>query len=131
MQPTVIVLGASADRSKFGNKAVRAFAHRGWRVIPVNPRGGEIEGLPVVTNLTEVPQAANVTPPVDAITVYLPPGRSIPLLPAMAALQPKTIWFNPGAESRELLDAAAKLGLPVTAACSIVAIGLSPSQFPD
>ena len=43
--PTVAILGASADRSKFGNKAVRAFLARGYTVYPVNPKGGEIEGL--------------------------------------------------------------------------------------
>ena len=41
---TVAVIGASADRSKFGNKAVRAFRAQGWTVVPVNPRGGDIEG---------------------------------------------------------------------------------------
>ena len=45
--PTIAILGASADRAKFGNKAVRAFVQRGYAVFPVNPRGGTIEGLAV------------------------------------------------------------------------------------
>ena len=43
--PSVAILGASTDRSKFGNKAVRAFLARGYDVYPVNPKGGEVEGL--------------------------------------------------------------------------------------
>ena len=42
---TVVILGASADRSKYGNKAVRAFQQQGYAVYPVNPKEAEIEGL--------------------------------------------------------------------------------------
>ena len=53
--PTIAILGASADRSKFGNKAVRAFLARGFTVYPVNPKGGEVEGLPAYRSLAEIP----------------------------------------------------------------------------
>ena len=55
---TVAILGASADRSKFGNKAVRAFQRAGWHVYPVNPAGGEVEGLPCYPSLADVPGPA-------------------------------------------------------------------------
>ena len=54
-KPTVAILGASADRRKFGNKSVRAHAQAGYEVFPVNPKGGQIEGLPVYRSLAEVP----------------------------------------------------------------------------
>jgi hypothetical protein len=41
------------------------------------------------------------------------------------------VWFNPGAESPELLQKAQQLGLNVIAGCSIVNLGLSPHDFPD
>ena len=56
--PTVAILGASADRSKFGNKAVRAFLARGYTVYPVNPKGGDVEGLPVYKSLADIPAEA-------------------------------------------------------------------------
>jgi acyl-CoA synthetase (NDP forming) len=46
MPQTVAVIGASSDRAKFGNKAVRAFRQRGYTVWPVNPHEMEIDGLP-------------------------------------------------------------------------------------
>ena len=55
--PTVAILGASADRSKFGNKAVRAFVARGYHVYPVNPKGEVIEGLPAYPSLADIPAA--------------------------------------------------------------------------
>ena len=44
-KPTVAVVGASADRRKFGNKSVRAHLAQGYDVYPVNPKAGEVEGL--------------------------------------------------------------------------------------
>lgn len=122
----VAIVGASSDRSKFGNKSVRAHQSQGWEVIPINPRGGEIEGLTTYRRLEDVPGA------LDRISLYVPPPIGVQLLPAIARLHPKAELFaNPGAESDELLDEAAKLGLDVIVACSIVDVGARPSQFGD
>jgi hypothetical protein len=68
-QPTVAIIGASADRSKFGNKSVRAHLAQGYRVFPVNPKGGEIEGIAVYKSLAEVPAER-----LDRISMYVPPA---------------------------------------------------------
>jgi len=47
---TVAIIGASNDRAKFGNKAVRAFCQQEYTVYPVNPKETAIEGLPAVNN---------------------------------------------------------------------------------
>ena len=41
---TVAVIGASSDRNKFGNKALRAFERQGYRVFAINPNEPEVEG---------------------------------------------------------------------------------------
>ena len=43
-KPTVVILGASTDRKKYGNKAVRAHLEQGYDVYPVNVKGREVEG---------------------------------------------------------------------------------------
>jgi predicted CoA-binding protein len=121
---TVAVLGASANRAKFGNKSVRAHARAGWRVTPVNPKGGTIEGLPVARSLAEV------EPPLERVTVYLPPAQSLAALPEIAAAAPREVWFNPGAADARVFAAARELGLNAVDGCSIVDVGLSPSQLP-
>ena len=45
MPQTVAVIGASTNRAKYGNRAVRAFRQRGYTVWPVNPHETTIEGL--------------------------------------------------------------------------------------
>ena len=124
-EPTVAVLGASQDRRKYGNKAVRAYRECGLTVLPVNPREAAIEGLAAYPNLEAIDG------PLDYVSVYLPPAVGIKLLPAIAAKQPREVWLNPGSESDDLLDAAADLHLRAVVGCSIVALGLDPSEFPD
>jgi hypothetical protein len=120
--PSVAILGASTDRSKYGNKAVRAFLARGYTVYPINPKGGEIEGLTAFTSLTAIPADVKL----DRISVYLPPAIGLKTLPEIAARKPTELWLNPGSESDELVEAAEKQGLNVVQACSIVAVGMSP-----
>jgi hypothetical protein len=123
-RPAVAIVGASADRSKFGNKAVRAFRQQGFDVYPVNPRGGQIEGLNVFRRLADVPE------PLERVSVYLPPAVVLELLPEIVAAKPQQVWLNPGSDSPEVITAARVLGIEPIVACSIVAIGVSPRDFP-
>ena len=123
MSKSIAVVGASNDRRKFGNKCVRAYRHAGWEVFPVHPREREIEGLPVSASLAELPS----TP--DRISLYLPPPVTLGLLPEIAAAGAGEVFFNPGTADAGVLAEAERLEVPVRDACSIVDIGLSPSQF--
>ena len=120
---TIAIIGASADRSKFGNKAVRAFVRQGYTVYPVNPKEASIEGVPCYKTIAEVP-----TRP-DRVSVYLPPTVLLGLLPDIAAKGCDELWLNPGSESDDVLARAEALGLNIIEACSIMAIGVSPSAL--
>ena len=123
-QKTVAILGASSDRSKFGNKSVRAHLKAGYRVFPVNPKETEIEGLTAYPSLAALPQK------VTRVSVYLPPPIGLKVLPEIAAAGASEVWFNPGAADDAVLEKAAELGVPAIDGCSIVDLGLSPSMFP-
>ena len=125
-KPTVAILGASTDRGKFGNKAVRAFAQQGFDVYPVNPKAAEIEGLRAYPSLAEIP-----VKPLDRISVYLPPHVGLPLLDEIAKTGAGEAWFNPGTTSDELLARAEELGINVIQACSIIGVGVSPHHLSD
>lgn len=121
---TVAVVGASADRGKFSNKAVRAYVRQGWDVYPINPKGGLIEGLPAFASLAAIPAK------IDRVTLYLPPEVGMTALGDIAAAKPGEFFVNPGAESDELIAQARALGLDPIEACSIVEIGESPAAYP-
>jgi len=120
-KPTVAVIGASSDRSKYGNRAVRAYVKQGYQVFPVNPKEEMVEGVPAYRSVLDIPHA------IDRATLYLPPQIGIKILPEIAQRAPGEFFVNPGAESEELLAAAADLGLKPILACSILDIGMSPS----
>ena len=120
---TIAIIGASADRSKFGNIAVRAFLKQGYVVYPVNPKATQIEDLPVFASIADVPVRPNL------ISVYLPPAVLLKVLPAIAARGCDEFWLNPGTASDEVLSEAERLGLNVIQACSIVGVGVSPAAL--
>jgi predicted CoA-binding protein len=115
--PSIAVIGASTDRSKFGNRAVRTYQAQGWTVYPVNPKEPEIEGIPAYKTIADVPQ------PIDRASLYVPPAVGVGLLEAISAQRVKELWVNPGSGSPELLARAQALGLNTVEACSIIAAG--------
>ena len=66
-QPAYAVIGASRDRSKYGNKVLRCYQQNGRTVYPVNPNADEIEGLACSPDLASLPDqvkaASIITPP--------------------------------------------------------------------
>ena len=125
-KPTVAILGASADRSKYGNKSVRAHLQQGYAVYPVNPKGGHIEGLTVYRTLSELPEEAR---PLSRISVYLPPPVGLAVMDEIAAVGCDELWLNPGSDSDEVVAKARALGLDPIVACSIVGVGVHPEEL--
>ena len=119
-RPTIAVVGASANRSKFGNICVRAYASKGYDVFPIHPRAASIEGFPAYRQVADVPVGR-----LDRISIYLPKETCLAVLPLLGQKQAGEVWFNPGADDSEVLDRSRKLGLPVVIGCSIVDIGAS------
>jgi len=120
---TVAVIGASNDRTKYANKAVRAFQRAGYQVYPVHPAHAEVEQLPCYKTIRDVPEKPSV------ISVYVGPDRLLQLLPDIAARGCDELWLNPGTVSGEVLAAAKDLGLKTVELCSIIAVGFLPAEL--
>lgn len=120
---SIAIIGASKDRNKYGNKAVRAYLTRGFTVYPINPREDDIEGLKVYRSILDIPG------PVDKVSLYVPPEIGIKLLDEIVQKGVKEVFINPGAESEELLKKVEELGLNWVIACSIRAIGINPEAL--
>jgi len=120
MAKVVAVIGASSDRRKFGNRAVRAFRQQGYTVIPINPHEREVEGLRAYASVLDVPE------PIDMASLYVPPEVGEQVIAELAQKKIPEVWLNPGAESDLLIARARALSIRPIVACSIVAIGRDP-----
>ena len=120
---TVAIIGASSNRRKFGNKALRAFREAGYRAVPITPNHAEVEGEPAYATVLDYPGTF------DMASVYVPPHIGETLLEGLAKKGIAEVWFNPGAESSRLIARAKVLGLEPIQACSIIGIGMSPGAF--
>jgi uncharacterized protein len=123
MSKIVAVVGASSNRSKFGNRAVRAFVQQGYTVIPINPNEVEVEGLKSYKSVLDVPGR------IDMASIYLPPEIGEQVIGEIAQKGIAEVWLNPGAESDELIARAKALNIQPIVACSIVAIGENPYRL--
>jgi predicted CoA-binding protein len=123
MSKTVAVIGASSNRGKFGNKALRAFARQGYAVIPIHPTESEVEGHKAYPSVLDVPGR------IDIATVYVPSGPGLVVIEQLARLGVPEIWLNPGADDDVVVARARELGLKTLQACSIIAIGESPGAY--
>src|SRR6185295_11423144 len=123
MAKVVAVIGASNDRRKFGNRAVRAFQQQGYTVVPINPHDTEVEGLKAYRSVLDVPGT------IDMASFYVPPEVGEQVINEVARKGITEVWLNPGAESDRLIEQAQALHIEPIIACSIVAIGQDPYAF--
>jgi predicted CoA-binding protein len=120
MSKVVAIVGASSNRNKFGNRALRAFERQGYQVLAINPNEPEVEGHKTYATVLDVPG------PIDMATVYVPPAIGVTVMDQLAQKGVPEVWLNPGADGDEVVARAHALGLKTIQACSIMGIGESP-----
>ena len=120
MGKVVAVIGASSNRRKFGNRALRAYRQQGYTAIPINPNEAEVEGAKTYASVLDVPGA------IDMASFYVPPEVGERVIEDVAKKQIPEVWLNPGAESDRLIARARALDIRPIVACSIIAIGENP-----
>jgi uncharacterized protein len=120
MSKTVAIIGASSNRRKFGNRALRAFERQGFRVLAINPNEAEVEGHKTYPTVLDVPG------PIDMATVYVPAGAGVQVMDQLKQKEVPEVWLNPGADADAVVARARELGLNIIQACSILGIGESP-----
>jgi predicted CoA-binding protein len=117
----VVVLGASNNPSRVSYQAIQRLRHYRHEVIPVNPRGGAVQGLEVLPSLKAI------TVPVDTVTMYVGPQHQSLVLEDILALRPQRVIFNPGSENPASYARLRSAGIHVEEACTLVL--LSTRQF--
>lgn len=96
----IALVGASAAPHKYGNIILKDLSARGYTMLPVNPRGGTLEGLPVARSLDELEA------PISIINVVTHPEDSLAVVHGADPSLCDVIWFQPGAFDDEVVAAA-------------------------
>jgi len=122
--PSIAVIGANADRSRYSNRCVRAYLQKGYTVYPINPKEIAVEGLECYTSILDVPAQH-----IDRVSLYVRPSIGMQVLDEVAQKSVGEVWLNPGADAPEVVAKARDLGLNTITGCSIVAIGIHPSEM--
>ncbi len=104
---TIAVVGASDNPEKPGHNIPRYLQSQGFRIIPVNPKGGEILGEKVYESLRDIPDD------VDVVDVFRPADETPEIARDAAAIGAHVLWLQTGIESDEAFGIATAAGLQV------------------
>ncbi len=102
---TIAVVGASENPTKAAHSIPAYLQREGYRIIPVNPRGGTLFGVPVFTSLEEIDE------PVDAVDVFRPAEETPDIARQAVKTGAKTLWLQEGIHSDEAGAIAREAGL--------------------
>lgn len=92
-RPTIALVGATNDRTKFGNIILRDLLSKGFLVKPVNPRAKAVEDIPAFADLSAAAAAGDI-----GLVVYVvPPKFTLESLEEAKRLGLKRVWVQPGA----------------------------------
>lgn len=101
----ITVVGASGNPRKAANHVPAHLQAHGWRIVPVNPRGGTILGEPAYPTLAEVPE------PVGLVNVFRPSVETAEVTRQAAAVGAKAVWLQLGITSEEARQVAEAAGM--------------------
>ena len=118
---TVVIIGASNNPERYSHRALLMLRKHGHEVVPVHPKLAEIEGIPVVADVSLI------AGPVDTVTMYLNAENQSAWEDELIGLRPRRIIFNPGAENPAFAKKAEVAGIETLEACTLVMV--STGQF--
>lgn len=90
---TYAVVGATVNADKYGHRVLMDLHHAGMKVIGVNPKYKEIEGIPVFPHIQDIPQKP------DVVVSVVPPEVGLGVINDAIHAGVTKLWFQPGAEN--------------------------------
>lgn len=111
---TVGILGASNKEGRYARLAQKILMEKGYEVIPISIRGGDILGLKSYKSIAEVPGK------LDTLTIYVSPENMVRDLDDIVRADIRRVIFNPGTESDSIKKTLQDSGKIVVEGCTIV-----------
>lgn len=104
---TVAIVGLSTDPQRASWFVASYLQKAGYRVIPVNPKAGEILGEKCYPDLASIPE------PVDLVDVFRPASECLAVARQAVAARAKALWLQLKLVNIEAAELAAAAGLEV------------------
>ncbi|NMB08765.1 MAG: CoA-binding protein [Tissierellia bacterium] len=104
---TWAVVGATANKDKYGYKIWKKLKEHNYEVYGVNPNYEEIEGDKIYSSLKDLPKK------VDVIDLVVPPKISNNVLDQAKELDIEYIWFQPETFDDNIIEKAENLGFKI------------------
>lgn len=103
----IAVVGASSTVGKPSHRIPAYLRSQGFRIIGVNPSGGDFLGSPMVTSLSEIDEH------VDVVDVFRPADETPDIAREAVAIGADVLWLQEGISSDEAARIARDGGLDV------------------
>ena len=104
---TIAIFGCSADPAKDSHKVAAYLQQAGFRIIPVNPRGGILLGETVHPDINSIEMT------VDLVDCFRPSSELPAIVEQAIAAKAGAVWFQLGLFHRAAAEAAEAAGLTV------------------
>ena len=104
---TWAVIGSVHNKEKFAYKIYHFLESRGYKVYPIDPSGNPVDGIKSYKTLEELPEIP------EAVDMVINPVKGLEYVEEAKRLGIDYIWFQPGAESDQIIEKASSLGLNV------------------
>ena len=108
-----LVIGASPNPVRFSHKMVKSLIRHDFSVIPLGIRKGEIAGIDILTERTEIED-------IHTISLYIGASRQADYYEYILKLKPERIIFNPGTYNAELIEIAEKNDIECVVDCALI-----------
>ncbi|WPX09741.1 CoA-binding protein [Anaerocellum danielii] len=111
------VVGATPNKQKYGYMVFKKLKEKGYNVFAINPLYDKIEDEKVYKTLLDLNQK------IDCVSMVVAPERGKPYIEQAAKIGVKYVWFQPGAESDELVRLCENNSIvPIYNACVLVVL---------
>ncbi len=119
---TIGFVGATIEKEKWGFKKYKEIKDAGFKVYPVNPKYGRVDGDKCFPNLKSLIDFLHEKP--DFVITIIPPKVTEKIVEQCKIFGIDKVWMQPGSESEKAIKFCEENGIKVLHGICIVADAL-------
>ena len=101
------IVGATANKNKYGYKVLIDLKNKGFKVVPVNPKYEEVAGLPCFPDLISMEERP------DVVVLIVGQESAPKIVKECIDLNLNKLWFQPGSEFHQAVQIAKSAGFKI------------------